>query len=128
MSHREIAITRNKASNSACQPANEIVHLPDHHPLLGGFPSVNYCFFCNFKALSVSVNGACFLCCKQSSNIYFPKPVVLKLCYVRKFGYKEYQRVIKDKCWFCSVLGSLQTLSSSQETSLSYRSLSRCFS
>lgn len=71
MSHREITIMRKKASNSTCQPAREIVHLPAPHPLLGELPSVNYGFFRSFKGSRVSVNGACFLCCKQRSEVYF---------------------------------------------------------
>lgn len=53
-----------------------------------------YHFFHSFKSLSVSVNSACFLVLS----------FLLKLCYVRKFGCKEYQRVIKHKHWFYSVL------------------------
>lgn len=48
-----------------------------------------YHFFHSFKNLSVSVNSACFLVLK----------FLLKSCYMRKFGCKEYQH------WFYSVLG-----------------------
>lgn len=51
----------------------------------------------------------CVSCAASEGPIYtFPKPVLLlKLCHVGKFGYKEYQRVIQDKHWFCSALASL---------------------
>lgn len=119
------SVIHNKASDFTCQPPSEIIHLPDHHPLLGGFPSINYCFFHSFKCLSVSIS-----CDAHKSLVYtFPKAMLLlKLSYVRKFVYKEYQRVIKDTCWLCSVLGSLQAPSLRQEASLSYKNLSRCFS
>lgn len=68
-------------------------------------------FFHGLRGSGVPANGACFLCCKQRFD-GFPKPrLLLKLCYRSKFGNNEFWRVERDKCWFCLVWGSLQTLS-----------------
>jgi len=71
MSHREITVTHNKASNSTCRPASEIVPSARPSSHLGEFPSENCCSFCSFKGSSVSLNGACFLCCNQRSDVCF---------------------------------------------------------
>lgn len=85
-------------------------------------------FFHRFKGSSVPVNSACFLCCKQGSDVCFSQAVLLlKLCYRRKFGNTE---IAERDEGHVLVLPSARVPAGTvlrKEPLLSYRSLSRFF-
>lgn len=85
-------------------------------------------FFHRFKGSSVPVNSACFLCCKQGSDVCFSQAMLLlKLCYRRKFGNTE---IAERDEGHVLVLPSARVPTGTvlrKEPLLSYRSLSRFF-